>query len=89
MLNDAQQFASANGQGSTPSARRWEHHQRSKAAAAGQPGAANLADPSTRSVPGQPRQGGDRVAAAYTHSASHLLASAAEMCPLALEQLLL
>lgn len=94
VLNDAQQFSSANGQATAPIAHHVEQQQRSKTAAAavqqltaaGQP---HLADFSTDSEPHPPCQGRGCVAAAYHHSASHMLASAVELCPLALEQLLL
>ncbi|KAL4433604.1 hypothetical protein ABPG75_000045 [Micractinium tetrahymenae] len=87
VLNDAQQFASVGGGTWSPS----EQQQRSTAAARlpVASGAPKPADPSAGSAPGRPRQGGDRVTAAYAHSASHLLASAVELCPLSLEQLLL
>ncbi|KAL4450611.1 hypothetical protein ABPG77_000967 [Micractinium sp. CCAP 211/92] len=93
VLNDAQQFSSANGQATAPIGHHGEQQQRSKTAAAVQQltaaGQAHLADFGTDSVPHPPCQGRGRVAAAYHDSASHMLASAVELCPLALEQLLL
>lgn len=54
------------------------------AAGLGKPAVPNTSEP-----PGWPHQDAARVAAGYAHSASHMLASVAELCPLALEQLLL
>lgn len=89
VLNDAQQYAAT--QTAAAVVRRGgESGRKTRAAAASAGSAKEVAAGAT--APGTPpsrvRQGGS-VAASFQRSASHLLAAASELCPLALESLLL